>query len=70
MTDVWAFDILIKTTIRAGRIMTNFLHFMPGEHNLFTQNISRGANTSASGFKNKGSPRREMAVTYRWATRP
>lgn len=57
MTDVWAFDILIKTTIRAGHIMTNFLHLIPGEHNLLTQYISGKANTSASGFKNKGTPR-------------
>lgn len=29
MSDVWAYDILIKATIRAGHIISNFLHLKP-----------------------------------------
>lgn len=52
MTDVWACDILIKATIRAGHIMTNFLLFKPREHNLLTQYAIGVANTSVLGRKN------------------
>lgn len=49
MTDVWAYDILIKATIRAGHIMTNFLHSKPREHNLLTRYVNGVANTSVLG---------------------
>lgn len=49
MTDVWAYDILIKATIRAGHIMTNFLHSEPREHNLLTRYVNGVANTSVLG---------------------
>lgn len=48
MTDVWAYDILIKATIRAGHIMTNF-HSKPREHNLLTRYVNGVANTSVLG---------------------
>lgn len=40
MIDVWVYDILIRTTVRAGHVMTNFLHFKPREHNLLTWCVS------------------------------
>lgn len=76
MTDAWAYDILIKATIRAGHIMTNFPHLKPREHNLLTLYVNGVANTSVLGCKNsrdgdqwkqKGGPIWEdMTVTNRW----
>lgn len=54
MTDVWANDILIKATIRAGHIMTNFPHLKPRECNLLTLYVNGVANTSVLGCKNSG----------------
>lgn len=52
MTDVWVYGILIKATIRAGHIMTNFLHLKPREHNLLTRYVNGVANMSVLGCKN------------------
>lgn len=47
VTDVWVYGILIKATVRAGHIMTNFLHLKPREHNLLTWCVNGVANMSA-----------------------
>lgn len=52
MTDVWAYDILIKATIRAATIITNFIHLQPRECNLLTRYVNWVENTSLSGCSN------------------
>lgn len=74
MTDVWAHDILIKATIRARHIMTNFPHLKPTEYHLLTQYVNRVACTSlAAGMTgmeisgNTGGPTWEdITLTNRW----
>lgn len=46
VTDVSAYDILIKATIRAATIITNFIHLQPGECNLLAQYVNWVENTS------------------------
>lgn len=66
MTDFWAYDILIKPTIWAGHIMTNFLHFKPREHNLLTRYVNGVANTTVLGYKNSrdGDQWKQRAAQY------
>lgn len=40
VSDVWAYDILIKATIRAGYIRTNFPHLEPTKHDLLSQYVN------------------------------
>lgn len=49
MTHVWDNDILIKATVRARHIMTNFPHLKPREYHLLTQYVNGVANTSELG---------------------
>lgn len=52
MNDVRAGDILIKATIRAGHIMSNFLHLEPQEHHLLTRYVNGVANSRELGCEN------------------